>query len=67
MIKREEQVVDSNTGEVIARYVDFSTTQVPREAGWSGWKFWLDSRHCVGGDINGSKLYHFSDDAKRIR
>ena len=59
MIRQEQQVVDSKTGEVLARYVDFSTSHEPRQAGWSGWKFWLDSRHCIGGGYNQDKLRNF--------
>lgn len=46
---REDTLIDTNTNETLARYVDFSTSQERRQAGWSGWKFWLDSRHCIGG------------------
>lgn len=42
----ETEIRDSKTGEVIAREIDFSTSQERRQAGWSGWKFWLDSEHC---------------------
>jgi hypothetical protein len=59
MIRQEQQVVDSKTGEVLARYVDFSTSHEPRQAGWSGWKFWLDSRHCIGGGQNQDALRNF--------
>lgn len=47
--QHEREVVDIKTNFVLARYIDFSTSQEPRQAGWSGWKFWLDSRNCVGG------------------
>jgi len=46
---REDEIVDAKTGEVLARYVDYSTSQEYRQAGWSGWKFWLDSEACNGG------------------
>ena len=46
---REDTLIDTKTSEVLARYVDFSTSQQRRQAGWSGWKFWLDSRQCIGG------------------
>ena len=46
---REDTLVDTKTNETLARYVDFSTSHERRQAGWSGWKFWLDSRHCIGG------------------
>jgi hypothetical protein len=44
--RREQEIVDSKTGLVLARNIDFSTSQERRQAGWSGWKFWLDSRQC---------------------
>lgn len=42
----ETEIRDSKNGEVIAREVGFSTSQIRRQAGWSGWKFWLDREHC---------------------
>jgi len=47
--RREDELVDTKTNETLARYVDFSTSQYRRQAGWSGWKFWLDSEQCIGG------------------
>lgn len=54
--KHEQEVVDIKSGEVLARYVDFSTSQELRQAGWSGWKFWLDSRNCTGGESSYSNF-----------
>ncbi len=42
----EQQIVDGKTNDVIARSIDFSTSHARRQAGWSGWKFWLDEPHC---------------------
>ncbi|MBX3650529.1 MAG: hypothetical protein KF771_04010 [Burkholderiales bacterium] len=42
----EQQIVDSKTDVVMARSVDFSTSHQRRQAGWSGWKFWLDRQQC---------------------
>lgn len=42
----EQEIVDQKTGTVLARNLDFSTSQDRRQAGWSGWKFWLDTREC---------------------
>ncbi len=42
----ETEIRDSENGEVIAREITFSTSQERRQAGWSGWKFWLDSQRC---------------------
>ena len=47
--RHERELFDTKTHELLARYVDFSTSQEQRQAGWSGWKFWLDSEHCIGG------------------
>lgn len=43
----EGEWVDSKNNEVLARYVDFYTSHERRQAGWSGWKFWLATDHCV--------------------
>jgi len=40
---REDTLVDIKNNEILARYVEFTTSQERRQAGWSGWKFWLDS------------------------
>ncbi len=42
----EREFRDSKNGDVIAREIGFSTSQEQRQAGWSGWKFWLDSERC---------------------
>lgn len=47
--RHEREVVDTRTQQVLARYVDFSTSQEQIQAGWSGWKFWLDSSNCLDG------------------
>lgn len=44
--RMETEIRDSKNGEVIAREVDFSTSQERRQAGWTGWKFWLNSERC---------------------
>jgi hypothetical protein len=59
--RHEEKVVDAKSSEVLARYINFSTAQEQRQAGWSGWKFWLDSRHCIGGDIDKDSIRNFRD------
>jgi len=42
----ESQLVDVSNNEVLAQYIDFSTSHQRRQAGWSGWKLWLDTRSC---------------------
>jgi hypothetical protein len=59
--RHEQEVVDTKTKAVLARYVDFSTSQERQQAGWSGWKFWLASRHCVGGERNDSLMWQFTE------
>ena len=50
--QRENELIDTKTNDVLARYIDFSTSQERRQAGWSGWKFWLHSEHCSDGSNN---------------
>ncbi len=44
--RMETEIRDSRNGDVIAREIGFSTSQERRQAGWSGWKFWLDNEKC---------------------
>lgn len=44
----EGEWVDSKNDEVLARYIDFYTSNERRQTGWSGWKFWLSTNHRVG-------------------
>ena len=62
--RHEQVVMDSNSGEVLARYIDFSTSQIRRQAGWSGWKMWLDVRHCSDGANDEGKMGQFMLQAK---
>jgi hypothetical protein len=55
----EYTLVDISTNDVLARYVDFSTSQEPRQAGWSGWKFWLSNPNCPNGMENQSLFLKF--------
>lgn len=57
--RHEQEVVDTKDNVVLARYVDFSTSQEQRQAGWSGWKFWLANEHCAGGGSNQDALRNF--------
>ena len=57
--RHEQEVVDVMTGVVLARYIDFSTSQERQQAGYSGWKFWLANRNCVGGHHNQGLIYSF--------
>jgi hypothetical protein len=43
------ELVDSKSSEILARYVNFSTSYEKRQAGWSGWKFWLENDYCPRG------------------
>ena len=62
--RHEQEVVDVKTGDVLAGYVDFSTSQIRRQAGWSGWKMWLDVRHCSDGATDEGKMGQFMLQAK---
>lgn len=54
--RHEQTFVDAKTNEVLARYKDFSTSQVAPQAGWAGWKFWLQRDHCEGGRLNQGRI-----------
>ena len=62
--RHEQEVVDTKTNEVLARYVDFSTAQEQRQAGWTGWKMWLDNRNCSGGEFNQSYIRQYKNDLR---
>jgi hypothetical protein len=60
----EQEVVDSKTNEVLARYVDFSTG-----SGFIGGpprllKFWLQNDHCSGGEYNQGLMYSFEESVR---
>jgi hypothetical protein len=57
--RHEQDVVDTKTGEILAKYVDFSTSQDRPKAGWNGWKFWLASEHCASGEYHQGQMYSF--------
>ena len=42
----EQEILDNKTDSVLARSIDFSTSHQRRQAGWSGWKVWLDEQQC---------------------
>jgi hypothetical protein len=57
--RHEQEVLDTKNNAVLARYVDFSTSQEQQQAGWNGWKFWLANGHCIGGGQNQDALRNF--------
>jgi hypothetical protein len=59
--RHEQEVVDTKNNSVLARYVDFSTSQEQPPAGWSGWKFWLVNEHCSAGGRNDSLMWQFTE------
>lgn len=61
----EQQVVDSKSNEILARYVDFSTGN-GNIGGEPPVRFWLQSEHCIGGTMNYSRLSHFSAEVKHL-
>lgn len=62
----EQSVVDAKTGEVLAKYVDFSTSQISPQAGWNGWKMWLAQEHCSGGERDESLVRQFKNNFRGI-
>lgn len=62
----EQQVIDSKTNEILARYVDFSTGN-GNIGGEPPIRFWLQSDYCIDGAMNGSRLSHFSSEAANLR
>ncbi len=64
--RHEHEVVDTKTHEVLARYVDFSTSQERQQAGWNGWKFWLSSRSCIDTGVHPQhRFYEFESQLTR--
>jgi hypothetical protein len=59
--REEQKFVDVKTGEVLAKYVDFASSQIRPTGSWQGWKFWLYSPHCAGGDMNQGHMYGVID------
>jgi len=57
--RHEQEVVDTKTNTVLARYVDYSTSQERQQAGWSGWKDWLARGHCSDGELHQGLMYEF--------
>ena len=68
--KIEQTVIDTQTHDVLARYVDFSVgygnVMLRNDDGLRGFKFWLANKHCIGGEMNDSKLAHFFIAAENI-
>ncbi|ANJ66632.1 hypothetical protein A9404_03885 [Halothiobacillus diazotrophicus] len=62
--REEQKFVDVKTGEVLAKYVDFASSQIRPTGSWQGWKFWLYSPHCAGGDMNESLMLGFKNSLK---
>jgi len=44
--RMQTEIRDRKNGDLIAREINFSTSQHRRQAGWSGWKFWLSNEQC---------------------
>lgn len=61
MMREEQQLMDSKTGDVLERYVDYSNSHKQPQAGWNGWKMWLFNEHCVDGGSNQDLFRNFRD------
>jgi hypothetical protein len=61
IMRFEHEVKDVKKNEVLARYVDFATgNSIKNTVGPPGpLKFWLRSRHCIGGERNKGLMYSF--------
>lgn len=59
----EQEIIDSETDEVLARYVDFSTGS-GNIGGEPPLRFWLQSSYCADGDYNKGLLYSFANDVR---
>jgi hypothetical protein len=44
--RKETEIVDGRTKEVLAREIDFYTSHEKPQAGWNGWKMWLYRERC---------------------
>lgn len=58
----KQELIDTKNGEVLARYVDFSTGENKKFPGEPEIKFWLQSKHCTDGERNQSLMRQFRDD-----
>ncbi len=63
IMKFQQEVLDAKNDTVLAQYVDFATgNSIKNTVGPPGpVKFWLHSRHCVGGGSNQDALRNFRD------
>lgn len=61
--RREQELVDTKTGEVLARYVDFSTGN-GNIGGELELRFWLHRDYCNGGARNDSLMRQFKNSFK---
>lgn len=44
--RTESALIDSQSGIVLVKSIDFYTAQIRAGGGWKGWKFWLAIDHC---------------------
>ena len=56
--RREQEVIDTKTNEVLARYIDFSTGN-GNIGGEPEPRLWLHVEHCIGGNRNQGMMYTF--------
>jgi hypothetical protein len=65
--RHEQELIDVEKKEVLARYLDFSTDQEQPQAGYTGWKFWLDNRHCSAGESNLNAMREFKNPFRGVQ
>lgn len=51
----ERRFIDVKTGDLLGRFVDFSS----RDVKWDGLKFWMNNQHCAGGRDNAINFGNF--------
>lgn len=71
--ERDEHIVDTNTGVMLARYVDFDTDVLGVERGTASrglrdYKFWLAARSCEmsGNKVNRKNFYQYEASIEKI-
>ncbi len=67
--RNEMEVKDIKTGDVLARYIDFSTGYGELALGGDDWrivKFWLADEHCTNGKYNRGKIFQFESQVEAL-
>lgn len=57
--RREQEIVDTKTNDVLARYIDFGTGSGNIGGPPKMFRFWLQSDYCGAGEYNQGMMYSF--------